>query len=443
MKNKPGRTGNGAAELSRLPFLSPLASAARPRGQRGTRSRGAAAGRQCSRRRKQEGQRTATWREARSGPAPDAALSPPPPGSGSGGDSLPGGGWRRRVEMSRSAALLLCLLGCNVWKAVTKTLGAPEAAQGRCGMGGGTGPLCAADPGAAGAALCGGRTEGTAGKRFGDVRPLPAPTGRRRPRSPEKRRQPRGWGAFVTGRGRGCAGLIVLPPPFLPLSLGATGAVALRPFPPVSPLLTVPAAGPDAAVRGGRGSPAAAGRAGPPGWGSPPGLTARLGRGPGTFPGLRRAFCSARWLPPAGRGLSPLPLGCRAETLPGRAGSSSSSALAGAGAGAAPSRCPSAPAAPGAAPDAPVPGCGSCPGLRAPILTCAVVWQPLGRRGAPALQPSPVWNLGVGGRHRRAPLALAFGGRRAVPPSGSARDPAVASCLPGPWVCQDAENLCT
>ncbi|XP_031969108.1 protein FAM171A1 isoform X2 [Corvus moneduloides] len=31
--------------------------------------------------------------------------------------------------MSRSAALLLCLLGCNVWKAVTKTLGAPEAAQ--------------------------------------------------------------------------------------------------------------------------------------------------------------------------------------------------------------------------------------------------------------------------------------------------------------------------
>ncbi|NXN27050.1 F1711 protein, partial [Nycticryphes semicollaris] len=31
--------------------------------------------------------------------------------------------------MSRSTALLLCLLGCNVWKAVTKTLGAPEAAQ--------------------------------------------------------------------------------------------------------------------------------------------------------------------------------------------------------------------------------------------------------------------------------------------------------------------------
>ncbi|MGH0159984.1 UNVERIFIED_CONTAM: hypothetical protein FKN15_061028 [Acipenser sinensis] len=27
-----------------------------------------------------------------------------------------------RLEMSRSAALLLCLLGCNVWKAVTKTL---------------------------------------------------------------------------------------------------------------------------------------------------------------------------------------------------------------------------------------------------------------------------------------------------------------------------------
>ncbi|KAJ8411669.1 hypothetical protein AAFF_G00164770 [Aldrovandia affinis] len=28
----------------------------------------------------------------------------------------------RRVEISRSAAILLCLLGCNVWKAVTKTL---------------------------------------------------------------------------------------------------------------------------------------------------------------------------------------------------------------------------------------------------------------------------------------------------------------------------------
>lgn len=35
--------------------------------------------------------------------------------------------------MSRAAALLLCLLGCNVWKAVTKTLRAPDAAQGRCG----------------------------------------------------------------------------------------------------------------------------------------------------------------------------------------------------------------------------------------------------------------------------------------------------------------------
>ncbi|XP_034616259.1 protein FAM171A1 isoform X2 [Trachemys scripta elegans] len=31
--------------------------------------------------------------------------------------------------MNRSAALLLCLLGCNVWKAVTKTLGAPGAAR--------------------------------------------------------------------------------------------------------------------------------------------------------------------------------------------------------------------------------------------------------------------------------------------------------------------------
>lgn len=66
--------------------------------------------------------------------------------------------------MSRSAALLLCLLGCNVWKAVTKTLGAPEAAQGRCGMGGGTGPLCAAVPGAAGAALCGGPDRGYGGE---------------------------------------------------------------------------------------------------------------------------------------------------------------------------------------------------------------------------------------------------------------------------------------
>lgn len=172
------------------------------------------------------------------------------------------------------------------------------------------------------------------------MRPLLASPGRRRPRSAEKRRQPRGWGAFVTGRGRGCAGFIVLPPPFLPPSLGAAGAVALRPFPPVSRLLTVPAAGPAAAVRGGRGAAAAAGRAGRPGWGSPPGLTARLGRGPGTFPGLRRAFCSARWLPPAGRGLSPLPLGSRAETLPGRAGSSS--AFSRADAEAAASQCSSA-----------------------------------------------------------------------------------------------------
>lgn len=252
----------------------------------------------------------------------------------------------------------------------------------------------------------GGRDEGTAGKRVGDVRLLPAPAGRRGPRSPEKRRQPRGWGAFVTGRGRGCAGLIVLPPPFLPPSLGAAGAVALRPFPPVSPLLTVPAAGPDAAVRGGWGAPAAAGHAGPPGWGSPPGLTARLSRGPGTFPGLRRAFCSARWLLPAGRGLSPLPLGRRAETLPGRAGSSS--ALARAGAEAAASRCPSAPGAPGGAPDAPVPGCGSCPGLRSPDphLCCGVAAPRPARCTWPPALPRVKTRRG--------------GGDAAVPPSPSA-----------------------
>ncbi|XP_033854375.2 protein FAM171A1 isoform X2 [Acipenser ruthenus] len=34
-----------------------------------------------------------------------------------------------RLEMSRSAALLLCLLGCNVWKAVTKTLQEENAAK--------------------------------------------------------------------------------------------------------------------------------------------------------------------------------------------------------------------------------------------------------------------------------------------------------------------------
>ncbi|XP_064410831.1 protein FAM171A1 isoform X2 [Latimeria chalumnae] len=34
-----------------------------------------------------------------------------------------------RVEMSRAALLLLCLLGCNVWKAVTKTLQEQAAAQ--------------------------------------------------------------------------------------------------------------------------------------------------------------------------------------------------------------------------------------------------------------------------------------------------------------------------
>ncbi|KAL6077219.1 hypothetical protein STEG23_037674 [Scotinomys teguina] len=33
--------------------------------------------------------------------------------------------------MSRSAALLLCLLGCHVWKAVTKTLREPGAGP-RC-----------------------------------------------------------------------------------------------------------------------------------------------------------------------------------------------------------------------------------------------------------------------------------------------------------------------
>lgn len=77
--------------------------------------------------------------------------------------------------MSRSAALLLCLLGCNVWKAVTKTLGAPEAAQGRCGEGGGgTGPLCAAAPGGCvlRAADSGGRDGGGGGGRA--LRALPA-----------------------------------------------------------------------------------------------------------------------------------------------------------------------------------------------------------------------------------------------------------------------------
>lgn len=39
--------------------------------------------------------------------------------------------------MSRSAALLFCLLGCNVWKAETKTLREPGAgAQGRCAVAG-------------------------------------------------------------------------------------------------------------------------------------------------------------------------------------------------------------------------------------------------------------------------------------------------------------------
>lgn len=98
------------------------------------------------------------------------------------------------MEMSRSAALLLCLLGCNVWKAVTKTLGAPEAAQGRCGKGGGTGPLWAAAPGAARGCIVravanvggwargfgggwgwGGRGEGGGG----DASPLPAHAVRR------------------------------------------------------------------------------------------------------------------------------------------------------------------------------------------------------------------------------------------------------------------------
>lgn len=43
--------------------------------------------------------------------------------------------------MTRSAALLLCLLGCHVWKAVTKTLREPGAgAQGGCARGRGARP---------------------------------------------------------------------------------------------------------------------------------------------------------------------------------------------------------------------------------------------------------------------------------------------------------------
>lgn len=233
----------------------------------------------------------------------------------------------------------------------------------------------------------GGRTEGTAGKRVGDVRPLPASTSRRRPRSPEKRRQPRGWGAFVTGRGRGCAGLIVLPPPFFPPSLGAAGSVALRPFPPGSPLLTVPAAGPDAAVRGGWGAPAAAGRAGPPGWGSPPGLTARLGCGPGTFPGLLRPFVR--------RGGSRRPGGV-CHRCPWAAGLRRSSAGQGRSA-LSPGRADKLQRANARAPRGQLEqllmllcrAAGPARGCAALMFTCAVAWQPLGRRGAPALQPSP------------------------------------------------------
>lgn len=52
--------------------------------------------------------------------------------------------------MSRSAALLLCLLGCHVWKAVTKTLREPGAgAQGRWAAAAGPGTAFVSRPGLA------------------------------------------------------------------------------------------------------------------------------------------------------------------------------------------------------------------------------------------------------------------------------------------------------
>lgn len=69
-------------------------------------------------RRRAAGPRRAPCGEARRPAAPE------PPGAAALG---PG------AEMSRSALLLLCLLGCHIWKAVTKTLRepGPGGAQGR------------------------------------------------------------------------------------------------------------------------------------------------------------------------------------------------------------------------------------------------------------------------------------------------------------------------
>lgn len=89
---------------------------------------------------------TAPWREARRPAARDRA-------------------WRARAargargaEMSRSAALLLCLLGCHVWKAVTKTLREPGAgAQGRWAVAEPGGSFCVVPgPGAAAVAAAAG-----------------------------------------------------------------------------------------------------------------------------------------------------------------------------------------------------------------------------------------------------------------------------------------------
>lgn len=151
--------------------------------------------------------------------------------------------------MSRSAALLLCLLGCNVWKAVTKTLGAPEAAQGRCGKGGGTGPLCAAAPGAAGGVvLCGRRQiweggggpgvwRGGAGGGAAAMRDLSrlrgsagAPPAAVPPSGLSGEGSPAAAELLLTEGAGAAAGLIVQPP------LRVAGAVALRPSPPVPPL---------------------------------------------------------------------------------------------------------------------------------------------------------------------------------------------------------------
>lgn len=166
--------------------------------------------------------------------------------------------------MSRSAALLLCLLGCNVWKAVTKTLGAPEAAQGRCGeKGGGTGPLCAAAPRGAASCQLGGAGEesGRGGGATGDP-------SRGQPRGGGGC-DPRGWGAFVSGGG--CRRPHCAAPSLLPSLPPCRRSCCIASISPGSP----PAAGPEAAVRGG-GALGGAARAprlpsvGPPGCGLAP-----------------------------------------------------------------------------------------------------------------------------------------------------------------------------